>query len=190
MATIVGPDGRAVETVRARWVGGAHFIAHFQRHLADGDEAWVRAALDSQQADGRTVADATEAAVTARPSSGALWAERIRVGLLLVLAGAITAITAYAVWLLRRPALDARVDLGPFGGPSGLRIDRGRWRRVDGHGLISVWLWAGRDGAIHRSQAVIPWPFRTDEVPTTRRSTPARTSGRPAPTGRYAPRQS
>jgi len=174
VASLLDGEGRVLETVRARWTGGSRFAARFRSRLDDGERAWVRAQLGSQDRAGRPIADATEATVTAQPSSGALWAQRIRLALAVLLMLAVSLVLAYAAWVALRPGIHGRIDLSSFGGPATMRLDGGRWRRVDGRGLRSAWLWADRSGTVHRNVGLVPWPFRAELVPATRRPTAAR----------------
>lgn len=178
VASVVGADGSVREIVRARWEGGSRFVAHFHRTPTDGERTWVRAELASRTEAGAAVTDSVEAAVTAHPSRGAVWGDRARTVRNLFLLAVLASIVGYAIWLARRPALHARVDLSAHHLGTNVSLEGGRWRLVDGRGRHARWVWSTRDGTVHLGEAPIPWPFRTTVVPQVRQASVRRTPPR------------
>lgn len=174
LASLIDADGNVRETTRARWVGDSRFVARFVARFHDGDRTWVRVELASVDRSAHPVADMVEAEVIANPTSAMLWAQRLQVALWALLGTALCGLIVYGGWLMARPALHGRIDLSAHGGPAVMRLDGGRWRRVDGRGRRSVWVWSRRDGAIHRNVGPAPWPHNAATVPATRRPTTTR----------------
>ncbi|MBI5105205.1 MAG: hypothetical protein HZB46_09530, partial [Solirubrobacterales bacterium] len=171
--------GRNLDDVRVRWRGGARFEVVSADELRDDERVRLTVHLGARDRRGGEVVNAATASIRARRTTGAAWADRLHTGVRIVLGVVLVALCAYCLWLLTRPRMTGRVQMG------GVRITvHGRFPVACRDGGARCWLFGVRGQGVVVRRGLLPLPWGTRPAPLSSRQFSSSRPGRTNPTRR------